>query len=370
MKILIFSAFYHPHIGGYEKNVHELAKRLVQRGHQVSVLTCNTEDAEPLELVDDVMVIRVPSWNLLSGTYPVPKPSLELLNTLRAIDTDVVITQTRFFLTSLFGLVMAKRRNIPLVHVERGTCHSYSDSSVVRRLAEMYDHTIGSLIVKQATRVVGVSKSVDKFVEHLGRKDTRVIYNGIENGVTRQKHNSTVIIFVGRLVYSKGVRDLMEAFEATHKLHDNVKLFIVGDGNYREQLEKTRSRLRCKDSVIFYGERSQRQVMDLLSVSDIFVNPSYSEGLPTCVLEAASMGLPIVATDVGGTKEIIRNGVSGIIIKPNDSFQIHLAIEYYLRHPVEAKAMGISAKTMLGHKFGWDRIVSQYEKLLGEVING
>ena len=369
MKVLIFAAYYYPHTGGYEKNVHELGKRLVQKGHEVYVLTCNTGSASIGEVKDGVGIWRVPSWNLLGGTFPIPKPSKELVTFLRRMGFDVVVTQTRFFITSLLGMVFAKAKKIPLIHVERGTCHSVVPNRLVSLIAKTYDHTFGRMVVKAARVNVGVSKAACDFVGHLGGNRTEVIYNGIGTGVDRHPHDTITITFVGRLIYAKGVQDLMEAFADSWKLHSKIKLFIVGDGNYRQELEILAGKLRCCGSIKFLGEKSSKGVMDTLGVTDIFVNPSYSEGLPTSVMEAASVGLPIVATDVGGTREVIRNGVSGIIVKPHKPFQMHRAIEWLLSNPVEAKTMGLAAKVGMNHKFDWNKITDQYEKLLKEAMN-
>ena len=180
MKIVVFAAYFAPHVGGYCRNIHELSKRLVARGHEVTVVTCNTEEAKPEEVVDGVKVIRLPCFNLVKGQYPVPKFSGQLGEVFRK--RDVVLTQTRFFSTSLFGVFYSWLYRVPLVHVERGTVHTVADSKIVSSFAKMYDHIFGSLVVKYAKRNVGVSNAACQFVGHIGGKKTQVIHNGIEVG--------------------------------------------------------------------------------------------------------------------------------------------------------------------------------------------
>jgi glycosyltransferase involved in cell wall biosynthesis len=369
VRIAIFAAYYLPHIGGFEKNVHELSKRLVARGHKVTIITNTLKRNMKTEMMDGVRIIRLPSWLLFGGTYHAPKLSKKALRKLWGLKCDVVMTQTRIFAFSLLGTVMARLRGLPHVHVERGTCHPVVTSKFIDLLSKANDHVLGSLIVKSARFNVGVSEAAREFVGHMGGKNAVVIHNGIESGRARQEHQTTIITYIGRLIYAKGVQDLLDAFAETYRLHSKIKLFIVGDGDYRHELEKKAHSLRCANSIVFTGEKDNQAVMEILGITDIFINPSYSEGLPTSVMEAASIGLPIVATNVGGTREIIKNGMSGILVKPHQPFQIHNAIEYFLSNPVSAKAMGMSAKTLALRKFNWDRITDEYERLLNEAIN-
>jgi glycosyltransferase involved in cell wall biosynthesis len=280
---------------------------------------------------------------------------------------DVVITQTRFFASSFLGYMIADIQHTPLIAVERGTCHSVVQNKVVGFINRVYDHTIGTLIVKSAKVNVGVSQAAADFVNHLGGK-CRVIYNGIDcdRGRTEVRIDQVkekYITFVGRLIYAKGVQDLLCAFRNIGR--PDLRLRIVGDGNYRSQLEQYAKDWGIEDRVKFYGER--KDVIDILEESDIFVNPSYSEGLPTSVMEAASVGLPIVATDVGGTNEIIRNMESGLLIPPGQPDMIAGAIKVLLHDERYAKVMGIRAKITVMAKFNWDYIAHQYESLIKEV---
>ena len=176
----MFAAYYQPHVGGYCKNIHELSRRLVERGHSVVVVTCNTEGRKAVEAIDDILVIRLPSWELLNDSFPVPKPSRMLWDMRDIMAVDLVLTQTRFFPTSLLGCIYSIVKNVPLIHVERGTVHTVMDNKILGFLAQVYDHTIGTFIVKHAKRNVGVSQAACRFVEHIGGKNTQTIYNGIE----------------------------------------------------------------------------------------------------------------------------------------------------------------------------------------------
>lgn len=374
MRIMIFAGYYHPHKGGYEKNIHELSKRLVARGHRVTVVTCWNGKHERL---DGVRIVRLPFWNLLGGTYPVPKPSWTLDSLLfRTRKPDMVITQTRFFTTSMLGWLYCKlHRGVPLIHVERGTRHSVVASPVVNTLSKMVDHLVGGIIVRKAVMDVGVSQAACAFIGHIGGKrvgdKVRVIHNGIViPNIERREHDGTRVAFVGRLIQAKGVQDLIRAAARCNDgARMGLQLIVIGDGNYRGVLEETGVK-QLGDKIRFTGELGYGDVMQELARCDLFVNPSYSEGLPTSVMEAMAMGLPVVATDVGGTGEIIDNGRTGVLVKAQCIRELMQAIMTTLGDRGMATEMGERAREAVRERFDWEGITDEWETLLEEVVNG
>jgi glycosyltransferase involved in cell wall biosynthesis len=377
-RILTFAAYFHPHIGGYEKNVDELSRRLVQRGYEVDILTCNTERALAYEELDGIHIYRLPSWNALNSVYPIPKPcptSFKILRRLLRKNYDVINTQTRFFVTSFLGLVFATVKRTPLVHTERGTRHSVVSNKVVDLIGRTYDHTIGSLVVKSARITIGVSEAACNFLRHLGATNTQVIYNGIDTATFRKRdtncrqklcisNDAAVITFVGRLIYAKGVQDLISAFTRIKEASPNTKLLIVGDGPYRAKLENLAYQNDCSGDIVFLGQKEKDELINILSATDIFVNPSYSEGLPTSVMEAASVGLPIIATDVGGTREIITDRESGILIKIKDVEELERKLCELLTNTELRTVLGSNARMLVNQKFDWDKITQDWIKIV------
>ena len=365
MKILIFAAYYHPHIGGYEKNIAELVNRLLAKGYEIDIVTFNTNKSHSIEcdMTTNSVIYRLPCWNLLGGTYPIVKICSETFRVFKYIwqkHYDCVVTQTRFFISSLMGYFMSEIKDIPLIHVERGTRHSAVPNLLVSKLAEIYDHLIATEIVKRAVINVGVSDSACKFIQHIGGKNTRTIYNGVTiPKLEKQERQNGYknITFVGRLIYGKGIQDLIVAFNNLRKSH-KIILNIAGSGNYGITLKE---QARYDPCIKFLGECNRRQVDELLSQTDIFVNPSYSEGLPTSVTEAGAAKVPIVATDVGGTNEIINKMW---LIKPHRPDQIEQAVELLLDHENVAEINAQIVYDTVKRKFDWNDITDQWDKLL------
>jgi len=382
-RILIFAAYFYPHVGGYEKIVYELSRRLVQNGYEIDILTCNTEKVLAYEELDSMHIYRLPCWNALNSTYPIPKPCLTSFKILRRLlrkNYDVIHTQTRFFITSFLGLIFAKLNRAPLMHTEYGARHSIISNKVIDLISRAYDHSIGALIVRAARRNIGVSEAACEFLKHLGATNIQLVHDGIDTTIFKKKEDTNyrqkagiskdaiVITFVGRLIYAKGVQDLISAFSRIKDTAPEVKLLIVGDGPYRAELENLAQQTDCHGSILFLGQRNQDEVIDVLSATDIFVNPSYSEGLPTSVMEAASISIPIIATDVGGTREIITTDKTGILIKAGDVGQLAEELCRLLANAELREKLGENARIFVERKFNWDKITGEYIKLYTSLV--
>jgi len=376
MRIIVFCGYYHPHKGGYCKNTHELAKRLVARGHSVDVVTCNTESSPPTEVIDGVQVIRLPVLVKMSE-FPIPAPGGMLWSLFKRNYYDVAITQSRIFLTTVLGDIYSLTKHIPLIHVERGGQHTVTRNPLFTWMMKVYDHTIGHAIIGDSFSVVAISEASCVFVVHLNNKTpTRIIYNGINvpdlmvmlPPWLNDGGHRTDIVFAGRLIYGKGVQDLITAFETINAKHKETFLRIIGDGPYRWTLEEQATHSPAADHINFLGEVAQEEIVETIGDGHIFVNPSYSEGMPTSVLEAASVGMPIIATDVGGTREIIRDGVTGYLVPPKRPVQIAETIELIMSDWRKAEAVGKLAREA-AKQLDWSMITDQWEELLEEAVS-
>ena len=354
-RILLWTAFYPPHVGGMENNTAELVKRLRSRGYRVQVVTCDSTP-EPSD------AIRLPSWPLSNGACPLPKPTLGLLRVMAMRGFDIVSTQTRFFPTSFLGAIYALLHRVPLIHTERGTGHMVIASPIVSLISRFHDHTIGAWILRRARVVIGVSDAVCKFTRHLGVRVSIRIPNGVSvsPGYIRAPCLRHTILFVGRLIKGKGVQDLLAAVK---RIPWNCKVIVVGDGPYRAELE----RLAAGSDVEFRGILTGKEIEVAYTSASICVNPSYSEGLPTSVMEAAAYGVPVVATDVGGTNEIIRHLSTGILVKPGDVESLAKAIHRLLDNPHWTAQMANRAKEFVVREYSWDTITDQYCQILESV---
>jgi glycosyltransferase involved in cell wall biosynthesis len=209
-----------------------------------------------------------------------------------------------------------------------------------------------------------------------------LIYNGIDLDDKYNDHNlkdklllsekDRASLIIGTTMYfkrSKGYEYLVEAAKSVCKKDQNIKFVCVGGGD-RASIEKLVEMYHLKNNFIFTGHRYD--VPSLLSIMDIFVFPSYSEGLPRAVMEAMAEGKPIVVADVGGSNELIVNQESGLIVQPKNAQALGYAIEYLIDNPQKAKQMGDQARlrveTLFNAQLNAKKYGELYLKLLG--ING
>lgn len=218
------------------------------------------------------------------------------------------------------------------------------------------------------------SFGLKKFInENLTKKDVKVIAQGSINGVDTEFFKNTktldekelirdkfkidkkdfVITFVGRIVKDKGINELIEAFINLSKKYNNLKLLLVGD--YEEHLNPIKKEnkilIDSLDSIITVG--FQNDIRDFLSITDLFVLPSYREGLPNSLIEAGSFGIPLLATNINGCNEIIDDCITGILVEKKSAKKLEEAIDKLL----EDKELYNSIKLKVR-----DRIIEKYEQ--------
>lgn len=394
-RVLIFAAHFHPYKGGLENFALDLGTLLAKKNIQVDVFTYNLDNLKDYETYKGINIIRFPCKSILGQTYTLPKFNKkysEMLKTLLKNDYDAVFTNTRFFTTSFLGMRYAKKmkkrnenvenkskksnksnKKPKFIHIEHGNVHVIHANPIVTFIAWLYDQTAGRMIFSASDLTVGISNPCSNFAKKLGAKKTMTIYNSIDTKAFKKTNNKTnialrnkigalkndfiIINGIGRLIYAKGLQDTMNAVKGLN----DVFVINIGSGPFREDLTDLSKKLNIKS--YFTGRINQKEVIEYLNISDIFINPSYSEGLPTCVLEAGAMGLPVIATNVGGTKEIISDSSKGYLIKPKDIKEIRKIIMNIKKDKNPALKKGANLKKNIKETFDWKKNIDKFEGL-------
>jgi glycosyltransferase involved in cell wall biosynthesis len=154
---------------------------------------------------------------------------------------------------------------------------------------------------------------------------------------------------------------LINAMPRVVRAVPNTALLIIGDGPLRRELEAQVDELRLTDQVRFLGERPD--VPELLSLLDVFVLCSHSEGLSLTLIEASAASLPIVATDVGGNSEVVEAGINGLLVPTNQPEPLAAAIIRLLTDKTTALRMGKAGSIKFEQEFTLDGMVWQYQQL-------
>ncbi|MDD4939893.1 MAG: glycosyltransferase [Candidatus Omnitrophica bacterium] len=191
--------------------------------------------------------------------------------------------------------------------------------------------------------------------------DKMEVYNefGIPEG-------SSVVGTIGRLSIQKGINYLIEAAPLVVEEIKSVKFILVGEGELEQELKASIKKKGLQEYFIFAGFR--KDIPRILSVLKALVMPSLFEGLSIAAIEAAAIGIPIIATDVGGMNSLVINGKTGLIVPPRDTRSLAEAISYLLKNPEEAKGLGLGAKKHFEEFFTQERMVKKVTELYLSLI--
>ncbi|MGC4019333.1 MAG: glycosyltransferase family 4 protein [Muricomes sp.] len=372
----IFSAQYLPHMGGVERYTYNLAKKLIELGNTVTVVTSNLQQLPEYEEMEGIAVYRLPCFDLLDGRYPVLKFDHRfrvIHQNLKNKRFDFVIVNTRFYIHSVYGQWFAKSQNIPVITIDHGSSHLSVGNPVFDFIGGVYEHVltkIGQLFCKD---YYGVSGACVEWLRHFHIKAKGVLYNSVDvEGIEKILRDSEkkyrvqygidedaiVITFTGRLLPEKGIPQLISAFEQIQQIHKNTYLFLAGDGGLEDFVKSCGN-----EHIIPLGRKPFEEVMILLSETDIFCLPSFSEGFSTSILEAIVCKCYVVTTERGGARETFPTDDYGTVIPNNNAGILKDALETAISSPEKREKAVELSYARLKDNFTWDIISARVNEL-------
>ncbi|MBU0701858.1 glycosyltransferase family 4 protein, partial [bacterium] len=261
--------------------------------------------------------------------------------------------------TDVFGCFL-KRMNNELVLLT--TAHGWIDVGIKQRFYNWLDFKA----IKRFDKVIAVCEANKNKLIKCGVSSDKIIiiYNAVDvdewkgyettEGLRKElllSEDIPIIGAIGRLSYEKGLDTLLECAVLVEKMIPEVRFVIVGRGPEEENLKSYARQLGVEKNVIFLGHRSDAK--NIYNSIDVFVNPSLTEGIANTILEAQSMEKPVIATDVGGSGEIIIHNASGFLVQPKDVLDITERIIYLLKNKAVAKEMGKQGRQIICEKFSF-----------------
>ena len=195
----------------------------------------------------------------------------------------------------------------------------------------------------------------------------RIVHCGVDPALYQRDKTRAPgkhLLFVGRLAAVKGVPVLFQAFADVLQAHPDATLTLIGDGPERVGLEAEAAHLGLADKVRFSGYQSQDAVAGALARADIFVLPSFAEGVPVVLMEAMATGLPVVATAVGGVSELVDHRESGLLVPPGDKQALAQALTGLLDDPALRADMGRAGRAKVTAEFDSQREAAKLAELL------
>ncbi len=369
--IVIFAAYIYPHLGGIESYLDNLINELHKLKYNIVIVTSNWNDEKEFEKTEKYDVLRIPVLNLFKKRYPIPKKGNKLKSILKKLDKyniSTIIVNTRFHLTSHIGADYAKKNNIPCFLIEHGSSYITVNNKILDFFANRYEDYLTRRIKNKITGFYGVSNRCNEWLKKINIKASGTFNNAIDKECYKRYHNKVtnnkiIITYAGRILYEKGVGNLLEAFSTIN--NKNCELIIAGDGN---ALDELKTKYKSKN-IKFLGRINHDEVMNLFDKTDIFVYPSmYPEGLPTSILEAGIMKCAIIATDRGGTVEVINSRDLGIIVEENVE-DLTDKLKYLIDNPKEINRLKENIHDRVLNDYTWEKTaktiikeIKKYEK--------
>ncbi len=391
MKVLIITPQFLPILGGAERQAHALGRMLAARGHRVAVLTRRVRGLPPHEEMDGVPVLRAIRPIDIGPLYGVTY----LLTVARFLashrrDWDVVHI-THMYLDACAAVLSRRLHGLPIV-VRPACAGDFGDLARLARFRAwpVYPgpNQVGlRAIVRTIARADGFIANSQELCHELraaGFPSGRIAHipNGVDLDCFRPDPTARsaearrrlglppglLVVYAGRLDAQKGLHTLIAAMRAPGAAMSEARLVLLGDGPQRAELERSVLQDGLGNRVMFRG--AVEEVAPYLRAGDVFVLPSLGEGMPNALLEAMASGLPCVATAVGGCRDAIAHGDTGLLVPPGDAAALREALERLARSAATRERLGEAARQVAATRFSLVSMVERYEAYYRAVLAG
>ncbi len=362
MKILVLNwqDWTHPEAGGAEIHLRETFRRLVARGHSVTLFCSQFPGAKASETLDGIQIIRRGSRSTFNFIVP-----LYYALHLKKQEFDVIVDDINKipFLTPLFI-----RR--PLV----GLCHHFFGETIFQEVGQvlgsyvLFTEYLAKRVYKKTPFLVVSQSTVDELLEvGFDRRQFTFAMNAIAYDERYKqadgKFTAPTIAYVGRLKKYKSVDQLIRAFAAIRPSIPNAELLIVGKGDHEPALRALAEELGVTDSTKFIGFITEEEKLRLLGRSWVCVNPSAKEGWGIVNIEASACGTPSVAANSPGLRDSVKDGVTGLLYPYSDIAALsdtlkRMLTDESLRHALGEKGIAFA------RSFDWEATADAVEGLL------
>ena len=377
MKILFVQNRFYPAIGGAERHTYLLSKYLAKKGHEVTVYTTTSLSK------DDVLSIALspPFFVKPKINANLPKEEFIEIFTVKRFDMrlrfwsfnwipemfkklkvtahefDIIHAHGYHISSSLAGCYYAKKCKKPFILTAHDLIIPDDLPTDAKLFKKIYDKTFGRYLLKNSTRLIALTEDqIQQYAERGGDvSKIRIIPNGIELDKYRNAKTNPdiiakygiddvdkVLLFVGRIDKYKGIQDVIEAMPEILSKHHNIKFIVVGgDYGYKCELKKLSEKLNVDKSVVFTGNISKEELIELYKRADIFVFPSKMEGFGIVLLEAMASGTLCIAYSIPSVRKIIKDNENGVLVKNKN--ELLDKILYYLDNVEEKKKIETNA---------------------------
>jgi len=381
LKVALCTDWFYPRIGGIQSHVIGLTLELTKQGHEVVIITKEMNGKKSHHRGTEVehLVRRVKPLVPLSHIL-IPPDLTELKDILKREKFDIVHAHHAFTPTSLMSVKFARKLGIPTIL----TNHSIFLANSSDHLWTPMSHFLFPFrhYINEAEKIIAVSKAAADFIEHFSRREKIVVIpNGVDvhrftfvkstvaNGLPFSILKKPTILYVGRLVYRKGIHVLLRSMPYILEAIPDTQLLIAGSGYMESFIRLLTKSLNLEDHIRLLGFVPEDELPSLYNLSDLFILPSiYAESFGITLLEAMASGTPIVASAIGGIPEVVENGVNGILFKKGDELDLANAVIRVLDDPALANELAINARKKVEEQYSWPVVVKAIEGVYENVM--
>jgi glycogen(starch) synthase len=362
MRILYWTDWFLPSIGGVEVFSARLLPALARRGHQITVVAGHHQSGLPEETeYFGVTVRRFPfHQSLAAGDVESVSGTLRQVSRLKqAVRPDVVHLNT-LGPSVLFQLASSRQKPTPVLL----TMHSPVMADA-ERPDTLYAQALRSALWVNCNSHAVHADLCRRIPEMRDRSS--VTYYGMDAPALEpapRPHADPVVLGFGRLVTDKGFDLAIRAFVDVLRRFPRARLVLAGEGAARPELERLVAECELSKAVEFRGAVPPEEVPALINTASLVVVPSrWDEPFGLVALEAALMARPVVAARVGGLAEAVEHGTTGLLVERENSVALAGGMLHLLADPALADRMGLAARERARARFAWDRCVDEYERL-------
>ena len=380
MKILyVCKALPNTYKGGIQTHIWKLSAAMHSLGHNVTILTAGSIRRQSRSYEMEGRIIQEIPYVPGRKSPIFPKLLEDIFFNISAKkwlkkhghDYDIIHLQGRS--GSLFPC--KKQENYPpcvatfhaLTKTELKISQQQKKVSLDDLLHSRFSHAFERKTFLNATKTIAVSQEMKSDLQNYfgNQKSVSVIYNGAPKPGKANLKTSKNLLFVGRLEAIKGVNLLPEI---VNQLEQDVHMTVIGDGSMKKNIQKEVKSMSLQDRFTFLGSQDEEEIRAWLSKSFALLLPSHYETQGIVLMEANSMGTPVIATDIPGVNEVIRHGKNGYLFHRNDIDQVVYYINQLLNRPSQGQKMGLWGQNWMQANFSWEKIARNTESIYHQAL--
>ena len=362
IRILVFNwrDILNPEAGGAEIHLHEIFKRIVQEGHEVTVISSKYDGCECYKEVDGVKIHRVGGKFLYGVTAP-----LYYVFKLRGNGFDVVIDDISK--VPLFTPLYVKEPLVAIIHHFHGPTFFKELPLPLALILYLLEKLIPLIYRRTPFTTVSDSTKTELVSHHLLKEQVAVIHNGINSHFsTGEKAGNPLVAYVGRVKRYKQIDHLVRAFKKVKEKVPDAELIVAGKGDAHEEILRLARKLGV--AITCLKEVSEEEKVSILQRAWVFVATSMKEGWGISVIEANACGTPVIAYNTPGLKDAVKDGETGYLVPYGDieklaSKIVEILTNHKLRRKMEQKAV------KWARRFSWDASAEKMLKTIEKVVS-